>query len=128
MMDRGNLIVLTPKKWQIPKFSSWVMTQQNLRKSKRSSAKKTEKNVERYRFWRKAFNNLVNVYGCNDVFFDILGKEFPRQSEFHCECYRSHLEENVRHHSKIGGRTRRDQQCGQDSLGKTFMETSVIDW
>ena len=31
MMDQGNLIVLTPKKWQIPKFSSWVMTQQNLR-------------------------------------------------------------------------------------------------
>ena len=30
MMDQGNLIVLTPKKWQIPKFSSWVMTQQNL--------------------------------------------------------------------------------------------------
>ena len=30
--------------------------------------------------------------------------------------------------SAIGGRTRRDQQCGQDSLGKTFMETSVIDW
>ena len=29
---------------------------------------------------------------------------------------------------EIGGRTRRDQQCGQDSLGKTFMETSVIDW
>ena len=29
---------------------------------------------------------------------------------------------------KIGGRTRRDKQCGQDSLGKTFMETSVIDW
>ena len=21
MMDRGNLIVLTPKKWQIPKFT-----------------------------------------------------------------------------------------------------------
>ena len=29
---------------------------------------------------------------------------------------------------KNGGRTRRDQQCGQDSLGRIFMETSVIDW
>ena len=38
------------------------------------------------------------------------------------------FEENVRHHCKIGGRTRRDQQCGQDSFGKTFMETAVIDW
>ena len=27
----GNLIISTLKKWQIPKFSSWVMTQQNLR-------------------------------------------------------------------------------------------------
>ena len=24
MMDQGNLIVLIPKKWQIPNFSSWV--------------------------------------------------------------------------------------------------------
>ena len=31
MMDQGNLIVLTPKKWQIPKISSWEVTQQNLR-------------------------------------------------------------------------------------------------
>ena len=29
---------------------------------------------------------------------------------------------------KIGERTRRDQQFGQDSLGKIFMETTVIDW
>ena len=31
MMHQGNLIVLTPKKWQIPKFSSWAVTQQKLR-------------------------------------------------------------------------------------------------
>ena len=37
-------------------------------------------------------------------------------------------ENSIMNHSKIGGRTRRNQQCGQDSLGKTFMETSVIDW
>ena len=29
---------------------------------------------------------------------------------------------------KLVSEQRRDQQCGQDSLGKTFMETSVIDW
>ena len=46
-------------------------------KVKRSSAKKTEKNVERCRFWRGAFNNLVNVHGCDDECGDIHGKEFP---------------------------------------------------
>ena len=29
---------------------------------------------------------------------------------------------------KIGERSGRGQECGQDSSGKTFMETSVIDW
>ena len=29
-MDRGNLIVLITKKRQIPKISSWAVTQQNL--------------------------------------------------------------------------------------------------
>ena len=37
--------------------------------------KKTEKNVERCRFWRRAFNNLVNVHGCDDECDDIHGKE-----------------------------------------------------
>ena len=40
----------------------------------------------------------------------------------------NHLEEIVRHLRKIGERTRRDLQCGYDSLVKTFMETAVIDW
>ena len=53
-----------------------------------------------------------------------IGKNFMDNEEFH----RSHLEENVRHHRESGGRTRRDQQCGQDSLRKTFMETTIIDW
>ena len=30
MMDQGNLIVLTPKKGQIPQISPWEVTQQNL--------------------------------------------------------------------------------------------------
>ena len=49
---------------------------------------------------------LVNVYGCDDECSDIHGKEFPRQSEFHCEHIRSHTEENVRHIFEIGERTR----------------------
>ena len=43
---------------------------------KKSSAKKTEKSVERCRFRRRTFNNLGNVYGCDDVCGDIHGKEF----------------------------------------------------
>ena len=68
--------------------------------------KKTEKNVQRCRRRRRAFNNLVNVYGCDDECSDIHGKEFPGQSKFHYEYNRSHPEENVRHICKIGGRTR----------------------
>ena len=66
----------------------------------------TEKNVQRCRLMRGTFNNLVNVYGCDDECSDIHGKEFPGQSEFHYDYNRSHPEENVRHISKIGGRTR----------------------
>ena len=80
--------------------------------------KKTEQNVQRCRRRRRTFYNLVNVYGCDDECSDIHGKEFPRQSEFHYEHIRSHIEENVRHIYKIGERTRLDLQCGYDSLGK----------
>ena len=45
-------------------------------KVKRSSAKKTENNVERCRLRRRTFNNLENVYGCDDECGDIHGKEF----------------------------------------------------
>ena len=57
-----------------------------------------------------------------------MGKNFHRQSEFHCEYHRSHTDENVRHICKISGRTRWNLKCGYDSLGKTLMEISVIDW
>ena len=40
--------------------------------------KKTAKNVERCRIRRRTFNNLGNVYGCDDECSDIHGKEFPR--------------------------------------------------
>ena len=47
------------------------------KKVKRSSVKKTEKNVERCRLRRRTFNNLGNVYGCDDECSDINGKDFP---------------------------------------------------
>ena len=53
-----------------------------------------------------------NVYACGDKCSDIHGKIYPGQSNFHNEYNRSNFEENVRHISKIGGRTRRDLQCG----------------
>ena len=44
VIDQSNLIRSTFNKWQIPKFSSWVKTQQNLRiKVKDQVRKKTEK-------------------------------------------------------------------------------------
>ena len=43
---------------------------------KRSSAKKTEKNVERCRFQGRTFDNLGNVYGCDDECGDIHWTEF----------------------------------------------------
>ena len=46
-------------------------------KVKKPSAKKTEKNVERCRLRRRTFNNLGNVYSCDDECGDIHGKEFP---------------------------------------------------
>ena len=50
--------------------------------------KKTEKNVERCRIRRRAFNNLGNVHGCDDECGDIHGKEFLK---FHHEFQRSHF-------------------------------------
>ena len=95
-------------------------------KVKDQSAKQTEKNVERCRVKRRAFNNMGNVHGCDVKCGDIHGKEFLMYSKFHHEFQRSHFKACVRHHCKIGGRTRRDQQFGQHSMGKKFMETTVI--
>ena len=39
--------------------------------------KKTERNVERCRLRRRTFNNLGNVYCCDDECSEIHGKEFP---------------------------------------------------
>ena len=78
-------------------------------KAKRSSAKKTEKNVERYRFQRRAFNDSVHVHGCDDEFGDIHGKEFRGDSKFHHEFQRSHFEAHVRHHIEEASEPKRDE-------------------
>ena len=72
-------------------------------KVKDQKRKKTEKNVERCRFWRRAFNNLVNVHGCNVKCGYIHGKEIPGQSKFHHEFQGSHLEEKIDITAKLVG-------------------------
>ena len=47
-----------------------------VKKVKDQVRKRHKKNVERCRFCRRAFNNLVNVHGCDDECGDIHGKEF----------------------------------------------------
>ena len=42
----------------------------------KDEVRKTEKNVECCRFWRRTFNNLGNVHGCDNESGDIHGKEF----------------------------------------------------
>ena len=42
----------------------------------KDQVRKRQKNVERCRFWRRAFDNLGNVHGCDDECGDIHGKEF----------------------------------------------------
>ena len=55
-----------------------------------------------------------DVHGCDDECGDIQEEEFPGQSKFHQEFRRSHLEEYVRQHRKVGERTRRDCWSGKD--------------
>ena len=68
----------------------------------KDQVRKRQKNVERCRFRRRAFNDLWNVHGCDDECGDIHGKEFRGDSKFHHEFQRSHLEAHARHHIEIG--------------------------
>ena len=116
MIDQGNLIISTLKKWQILKISSWEddTTELELSVESRSFVNQVNDQV------RKRQKRISNVAGEGEehsiiwgMFMAVtmnsatfMGKEFPRQSEFHCEYTRSHTEENVRHLCKISGRTR----------------------
>ena len=78
MMDRGNLIVLIPKKRHI--LETFVMgsdAAEFLNKVKDQVRKRQKRMSERCRRRRRTFNNLENVYGCDDECGDIHGKEFP---------------------------------------------------
>ena len=49
-----------------------------------------------------------------------MGKNFLDNQKFHYEFHGSHLEENVRHLSKIGGRTRRNSSMWTRFIGKNI--------
>ena len=71
----GNLRNWIIKKRQIPKISSWAVTQQNFwTKSKTKCGNR--QNVERCRVRWRAFNNMGNVHGCDVKFGDIHGNAF----------------------------------------------------
>ena len=108
--DQGDLLMSILKKWQSPK--KFVMRSDAAEfVNKWSSAKKTEKNA-RCRVRWKAFNNMVNVMAATMNAATFMGKTFQDNQKFHHEYNRSHLEENLWHVCKIGGRTRWDLQCG----------------
>ena len=70
---------------------------------------KSDKERKEFQTLQKKEKNILLfgiVFGCDDECGDIHGDEFSRESEFHCEYHRSHIEENVRHICKISGRTR----------------------
>ena len=92
-----------------------------------SSAKKTETNFKCYRRWRETFYDLGDVHECNNGISSIHGKELPQQLSIHHEHNRSHTQKNVRQNNKIGVRARWDPWIGDNWLGKSFIETSVID-
>ena len=68
----------------------------------KDQVRKRQKNVERRRFWRRAFNNLGNVHGCDVKCGDIHGKEFLNYSKCCQESWRSHIETDVWCHRAVG--------------------------
>ena len=68
----------------------------------KDQVRKRQKNVERCRFRRRAFNDLGNVHGCDHECGDIHVKEFRGDSKFHHEFQRSHFEAHVRYNIEIG--------------------------
>ena len=65
LADHSKVVKVIVDKWFVDKGFGFGKT-----------PKKTEKNVECCSSWRRAFNNLWNVHGCDDECGDIHGKEF----------------------------------------------------
>ena len=117
MMDQGNLIVLTPKKWQIPD----KVKDQVRKRQKRMSNIADSAGEEHSIIWRMFMAVTMNAA-------TFMGKNFLDNQNSIMNSKDLTLKKMFDITVKLGVRTRRDQQCRQDSLGKTFMETSVVDW
>ena len=75
---------------------------------------------------RKRQKRISNVAGDGEEHSMIWGMFMAVTME--SAVFKGHTEANVLHIFEISGRTRRDLRFGNDWLGKTFMERSVINW
>ena len=57
-----------------------------------------------------------------------MGKNYQNNLWLHCEYDRSHTQTNVRHIYEIGVWARWDLRIGNNWLGESFMEISVVNW
>ena len=85
------------------KFVNRVKDQ--VRKRQKRMSNVAGEGEERSMMWRMFMAVTMNAA-------TFMGKNFLDNQKFHHEFNGSHLEENVRHISEIGGRTRRNLQCG----------------
>ena len=91
--------------------------------------KKTEKNVERCRLRRRTFNNLVFFLWLRTMnAATFMGKNFQDNQNSIMNTTDLTLKKMFDISAKLVGEQDEIFICGQDSLGKTFMETSVIEW
>ena len=104
MMDRGNLILLIPKKRQI--VETFVMgsdaaefvnkVKDQVRKRQKRMSNVADSGEEHSIIWGMFMAATLNAA-------TFMGKNFLDNQNSKYEYNRSHLEGNVRHHSKIGG-------------------------
>ena len=76
MMDRDNLIVLITKKRLNRKLSSWEVDAAEFVNKVKNQVRKRQKNVERCRFRRRAFNNLGMFMAATMNAATFMGKNF----------------------------------------------------
>ena len=127
-IERWNLCQCITKSRLIPKISSWAVTQQNLWTKSKTKCETDRKECRRRRVRWRTFNNMGNVHGYDVKCGDIHGKEFLNYSKCCQESWKSYLETDVWCHSTIGEQSGRNQWAWQNSVGKEFLDTSVVNW
>ena len=84
-IDLGNLCQCISKKRQIPKISSWAVTQQNLWTKSKIKCETDRKGYRTLQSQVKSIQQYGNVHGCDIKCGDIHGKEFLNYSKFRQE-------------------------------------------